>query len=172
MKKCQQNQTIALFCSVKCPGALILDAYEFCRSLRDKPITVVSGFHSPMEQQCLRILLRSANPVVWYLARGMVTRIPPDLEKAVAESRLRIVAPFPDRIRRVTTATAERRNRLVADMANAVIVVHAAAGSKMEALCRELLAAGKPLFTFDHPANAAIIQAGAQVIGPTDDFGL
>ena len=73
-----------------------------------------------------------------------------------------MVTPFPDTVRHITAKTATIRNRLVADMASAVVVAHAAPGSKMEALCRDLLAAGKPLYTFDHPANAALIEAGAK----------
>ena len=42
----------------------------YLRSLRDDGVTVISGFHSPLEQECLRILLRSPHPVVWCLARG------------------------------------------------------------------------------------------------------
>ena len=153
----------ALFSSIKCPGKLILSAYDLAQDLRKAGITVVSGFHSPIEQECLRILLRSPNPVTWCLARGQMRRIPSDLREAFAAGRLRIVAPFPDKVRRVTTATSERRNRIVADMAAAVIVVHAAPGSKVEALCLDLLAAGKTVYTFDHPANATLIHAGAKV---------
>jgi hypothetical protein len=59
-------------------------------------------------------------------------------------------------------------NRLVAEMASAVVVAHAAPGSKMEALCRDILAAGKPLYTFDHPANAELMRAGACQISAMD----
>ena len=66
--------------------------------------------------------------------------------------------------------TATTRNRLVVEMASAVVVAHAAPGSKMEALCRDILATGKLLYTFDHPANAALIQAGARPITPETDW--
>ena len=157
----------ALFCSVKCPGKLILDTYDFCHHLRAEGVPVISGFHSPMEQECLRILLRSPNHVIWCLARGMLSRIPAepvDCRAAVTEGRLLLVSTFPDKVRRVTAKTAMIRNRLVADMAAAVVVAHAAPGSKMETLCRELLAAGKPLYTFDHPANATLMKIGANPI--------
>ena len=155
---------LALFCSVKCPGKLILDTYDFCQHLRAEGVTVISGFHSPMERECMRILFRSQNPVIWCLARGMLKLIPKDLRKPVEEGRLLIVSPFPDKLRRVTAKTAMIRNRLVADMTAAVVVAHASPGSKMESLCHELLAAGKPLYTFDHPANSALLQAGARPI--------
>lgn len=61
---------LALFCSIKCPGKLILNTYDLAKKLRQEGITVISGFHSPMEKECLRILLRSQNPVFWCLAHG------------------------------------------------------------------------------------------------------
>jgi predicted Rossmann fold nucleotide-binding protein DprA/Smf involved in DNA uptake len=155
---------IALFCSVKCPGKLILDTYDLAKRFRDEGVTVISGFHSPMEQECLRILLRSPNPVIWCLARGLYRQIPStpvDCRPAVAEGRLVMVTPFPDTVRHITAKTATTRNRLVVEMASAVVVAHAAPGNKIEILCRDILAAGKPLYTFDHPANAALLAAGA-----------
>ena len=155
---------VALFCSVKCPGKLILETYDLAKRFRNKGILVISGFHSPMEQECLRILLRSPHPVIWCLARGMYRLLPAtpvDCRPAVDEGRLVIVTPFPDKVRQATAKTAAARNRLVADMASAAVVAHASPGSKMEALCRQLLADGKRLYTFDHPANAELIEAGA-----------
>ena len=166
---------IALFCSVKCPGKLILQTYDLAQRFRHEGVLVVSPFHSPMEQECLRILLRSPNPVIWCLARGLYRQIPAkpvDCRPAVTEGRLLMVTPFPDTERRITTETATIRNRLVADLATAVFVAHAAPGSKMEALCRDILADGKSLYTFDHPANAALLAAGAKRIDtlPLPDF--
>ena len=66
---------LALFCSVKCPGKLIMDTYDLAQHLRDIGVTVISGFHSPMEQECLHILLRSPNPVIWCLARGLLAPV-------------------------------------------------------------------------------------------------
>jgi hypothetical protein len=164
---------IALFCSAKCPGKLILDTYDLCHRFRAEGVTVISGFHSPMEEECLRILLRSPNPVIWCLARGMLKRIPTkpvDCRRAVADGRLVMVTPFPAAVRRITAETATTRNRLVADLASVIVVAHAARGSKIEALSLELLAAGKPVHTFDHPANAAIVLAGARPVSRLTDW--
>src|SRR4030095_16101485 len=43
----------ALFCSVRCPGDAILRACDAAQKLRDGAVTVVSGFHSPVEKECL-----------------------------------------------------------------------------------------------------------------------
>ncbi|MFZ2658573.1 MAG: DNA-processing protein DprA [Victivallales bacterium] len=156
---------IALFCSVKCPGKLILETYDLARKFRDEGVTVVSGFHSPMEQECLRILIRSTHPAIWCLARGMYRQIPSkpiDCKTAVNEGRLVMATSFPETVKHITEETAMIRNRLVADMASAIVVAHASPGSKMESLCRDLLSKGKNLFTFAHPANASLIKSGAK----------
>ena len=62
---------LGLFCSVRCPGDAILAAYDTARKLRDKGVTVVSGFHSPVEKECLRILLRGNQPIIICLARAV-----------------------------------------------------------------------------------------------------
>lgn len=159
---------LALFCSVKCPGKLIQDTYDLCLRLRAKGVVVVSGFHSPMEQECLRVLLQSPNPVIWCLARAPLKAVPRDFRRAADAGRLVLVSSFPEKVHRVTAETALIRNRIVAELAAAVIVAHAAPGSKLAALCREILAAGIPLYTFDHPANAALLAAGAKPIAALD----
>lgn len=156
--------SIALFCSARCPGHAILATYDQAVRWRDAGQCVISGFHSPVEKECLRILLRGKSPVIICLARGMLRNIPSDpvdCRVAFDDGRLLLVSPFPDTVRRVTAETAKIRNRFVAALAATVAVAHAAPGSKIVALSLELLAAGKPIFTFDHPSNATLIQAGA-----------
>ncbi len=81
-----------------------------------------------------------------------------------------MVTPFPETVRKITIQTATTRNRLVAHLAAAVIIAHAAPGSKMETLCHEILAASKPLYTFDHPDNDTLIKSGAQPILPETNW--
>jgi hypothetical protein len=47
-------------------------------------------------------------------------------------------------------------------------VSHAAPGGKTEALCREILAMGKPLFTVDAPENANLLAQGAKALAVED----
>ncbi len=166
---------VGLFCSVKCPGKLILDTYDLAKQFRSESITVISGFHSPMEQECLRILIRSPHPTVWCLARGLYRQIPAtpvDCRAAVAEGRLVMATQFPDTVTQITKKTAMQRNRLVAELATAIVVAHAAPGSKMENFCHELLAMGKPIYTFDHVDNAILIKAGARTIENVADWNV
>jgi hypothetical protein len=50
-------KALALICSQKCPGDAILNTYDFARLVRGSGITIVSGFHSPIEKDCLPIHL-------------------------------------------------------------------------------------------------------------------
>ena len=43
-----QQRTLALFCSIHCPGAMIMQTYEFVKHLRLRSVSIISGFHSPM----------------------------------------------------------------------------------------------------------------------------
>src|SRR5512133_1908178 len=62
---------LALMCSVRCPGRIILRAYDLAQSLRQSDLAIVGGFHSPMEKECLKVLLRGPEPVVVCPARSL-----------------------------------------------------------------------------------------------------
>ncbi|MGH2486381.1 MAG: DNA-processing protein DprA [Ktedonobacterales bacterium] len=155
------NAPLALLCSVRCPGAIILKAYDLAVALRDNGVPVAGGFHSPMERECLRVLLRGAQPVIVCPARGVEgMRVPAAWRTPIEQGRLLIVSPF-QRGRRATQALAVERNRFVAALAAAVFVAHATPGGKTEALCREVVTWGKPLYTFDTPDNDNLLALGA-----------
>ena len=61
----------ALFCSNRCPGDLILKTYDLARAMRDAGVPVIGGFHTPMDRECLRLLMRGTQPVVVCPARGI-----------------------------------------------------------------------------------------------------
>ena len=51
---------VGFFCSVRCPGDIILKTYDLARALRKTDVTIVGGFQSPMEKECLDLLLRGS----------------------------------------------------------------------------------------------------------------
>ncbi len=159
---------VGLLCSVKCPGAIVVETYDLCQRLRAEGVTVVSGFHAPMEKECMRILLCSPHPHVWCLARGLMQRLPDtlvDCQRAVEEGRLLLVSPFDASVKRITREQARVRNALVAELAEVVVIPYAAPDSSMERLSRRLLAGGKAVFTVAAAANAALLDAGARPLG-------
>jgi len=123
---------VGLFCSVRCPGDAILGAYDAARKLRDEGVTVVSGFHSPVEKECLRILLRGTQPIIICLARSLEKiRLPTDWRSAVEAGRLLVISPFEKRPRRPTTESAQYRNEIVAALSDQVLIIHAEASGSV-----------------------------------------
>ena len=53
----------ALLCSKRCPGDAILTAMDQAQKWRDQGRCIISGFHSPIEKECLQILLRGRQPI-------------------------------------------------------------------------------------------------------------
>jgi predicted Rossmann fold nucleotide-binding protein DprA/Smf involved in DNA uptake len=162
-----QQKKLALFCSIRCPGKLILETYDLAHTLRDAGITVIGGFHSPMERECLRVLLRGRQPIIVCPARGIEKiRLPADWQVALAAGRLLILSPFGAPLRRATAELARERNYFVAALADEVFIAYAAPGGKAEAFAREVVDRGKRLFTLDDPANANLLALGARPAQP------
>lgn len=161
--KILDQQSLALFCSVKCPGNLILQTYDLAQRLRQSGVTVIGGFHSPMEQECLTILLRGTQPVIVCPARSLSgMRIPAAYKQPLEQGRMLLLSPFADTVRRATVETAMFRNRFVAAVAGAIFVAHAEPQSKTEQFCREVLEWQKPLYTLAGKANEHLLTMGAK----------
>ena len=140
---------LGLFCSVRCPGEAILAAYDAARKLRDEGVTVISGFHSPVEKECLRILLRGKQPIIICLARAMEKiRIPAHWRGALDTGRLLMLSPFEKRPRRPTTESSSQRNELVAALSDEALIVHAEPGgsvARISELIRDWKIPSRPL---------------------------
>ena len=63
-------------------------AEEICQT--DK--VVISGFHSPLEKEVLRVLIEHMHPVIVALGRALYKRVPPNLQQAFNEDRLLFVS--------------------------------------------------------------------------------
>lgn len=164
------RRKLAMLCSVRCPGSAIVQSYALAQRLRQGEVVPVGGFHSPMEREWLKVLLRGPQPTILCLARRLEgMRLPAEYRQPLQEGRLLLISSFDEMMeRRVTAETAIVRNRLVAALADAVFVAHAEPAGKTEQLCREVLAWGKPLYTLAGEANGNLIELGARTIQPND----
>ena len=156
-----KTRLLGFFCATRCPGDVIVHTYDLARAMRDSGIPVISGFHAPMEKECLDVLLRGTQPLVICPARSIERMpLPAVWRTSLVEGRLLILSPFAAHHRRPTTALAERRNRLVAVLSDAIFIAHAGAGSRIEQLCSDMIAQRKPVSTLDLPDNAHLVQRG------------
>jgi hypothetical protein len=148
---------IGFFCSSRCPGSIILKTFDAIIQMRDEGQILIGGFHSVMERECLGILLRGCQPVIWVPARSIANmRLKPELIPSFQDGRLLIISPFPTNHKRITGALAEERNRFVAAIADRVFVHHAAPNSRTLALLHYCRQQAKPIFTVSDPHNAVI----------------
>ncbi|MBX3329877.1 MAG: DNA-processing protein DprA [Nitrospira sp.] len=166
-----QQKTLALFCSVKCPGDLILKTYDLAQQLREAEVTVIGGFHSPMERECLTILLRGNQHLIVCPARSLKDmRLPSAYKKPLDQGRLLLLSPFLEKERRHTVELASRRNQFVVTLATAVFVSYAEPAGKTEALCHQVLQWGKPLYTHRSALNPNLISMGAVPLDSVPDL--
>lgn len=162
-----QQKTLALFCSVKCPGSVILQTHDCMKALREAGITVIGGFHSPMENQCLNILLRGTQPVIVCPARSLeAMRIKPQFKKPLEEGRLLFLSPFPPKTNRISAERANLRNRFVAAMADRIFVAYAAPGGNIEKLCTGIPERQRPLLILDNENNRHLYGEGVRTVNP------
>ena len=135
---------LAVFGSLRCPGSLILQAYDLSLALQAAGVPLAGGFHSPVEKDVLRVALRGNQPLLICLARGLEgIRLPSEYRPALESGLLLLVSPFAEKVRRPTAETAAQRNRLAAALAERVLVLHAEPGGKLDALREEARGWGK-----------------------------
>jgi predicted Rossmann fold nucleotide-binding protein DprA/Smf involved in DNA uptake len=131
----------AFLCSKEAPGATILKAFDQAAAWRDAGRCVISGFHSPLEQQCLDILLRGKQPIVWALARGIgALRLSAPQREALDKGRLTIISQFPSTVKRATGDLARQRNRFVAALADEVVFAYISPGGSLSRIADEVVA--------------------------------
>jgi hypothetical protein len=143
------------------PAGILLRVHDLARGWRVGQTTLVGGFHSPVEQEALTVLLRGPGRVLLCPARGLAgMRLKAEYHEPLAAGRLLLASPFGASVRRVTAETALGRNRFAAALAEAVLIAHARPGSKTEGLAREALGWGKRVFTLEHAANEGLVRLG------------
>jgi predicted Rossmann fold nucleotide-binding protein DprA/Smf involved in DNA uptake len=133
----------ALFCSARCPGDAILRACDAARQWRDEKRCVISGFHSVVEKESLRILLRGSQPIIICPARSLENfRLPTEWKEPLAQGRVLLLSCFAATDRRVTGKLAAQRNEFVAALADEVWFAHITPGGEMQRLKNRIAAWG------------------------------
>ena len=81
-------------------------------------IAIVSGFHSRMERDVLKILLQGQCGIIVVLARGMYRKHPQQYEEAMAQNRLLFISCEKENVTRVSEVSAHKRNEYVRDISD------------------------------------------------------
>ncbi|MEQ8172888.1 MAG: DNA-processing protein DprA [Candidatus Eremiobacterota bacterium] len=155
------NNLTAIFCSLKCPGNIMLQTYDMAQKFKEEVITVIGGFHSPVEKEVLTILLQGKNPIIICPARGIEgMRIKAEYKEAFDKGRILFLSPFEKSQKRATMETSLYRNQFVSSLADRIIITFAEPGGKTEQLCKDLINCGKKLFAINHEKNRNLTDMG------------
>jgi len=156
---------LAVFCSNRCPGDLILAAYDWARVIRRRSdLTIVSGFHTVIEKDVLDILLKGNCPLMVVPARSIENmRIPSAWKPHLATDRLRVESPFPASARRITKKNALLRNEHVAEMMDEILIIHASAEGHLDQQCVGWLKDGMNVSALPGEQNQRLFEMGCGV---------
>jgi len=133
---------LGLIASRECPGHVLLETLDRVPEWVKAGRVIVSGFHSPLEQQVLRSVLRRRGRVVKVLARGFDDKSGdyhplPDERAPLAAGRMLVLTACPPEVRRTTRETALARNSLVLALASELVAPYVAADSPLAQLLEE-----------------------------------
>ncbi len=122
----------AFFASRRCPGVAIRAATDWALAQARAKHPVVSGFHSPLEQSVLTLLLQARSPVVAVIARPLAgARLDSAWLTATVERRMAVVTSH-TASRRLTETLAVERNDVAALLAERVVIAHAEPGGTLD----------------------------------------
>ena len=153
----------AFLCSRTYPASVVLKAYDWAIALREQGKCVISGFHSQIEQDALHYLLKGTQPIIVALARGFKQRLEPELQHGLNEHRLLLITPFDASVTRITARTAYKRNQLMVEVADDLLVAFVSPEGSLQHLIQEQLPKHKRIATFEFEENTSLLQAGAMV---------
>lgn len=123
---------VGFLCSRKVPASIVLKSYDWAKEQRKKKICVVIGNHSQIEKDVFQILLMGKQPLILVLARGMLKRVDIIIKNEIDNNRLLVIAPFTNSIIRVTSETAERRNKYITEISDSLIIGYMSKNGMLE----------------------------------------
>ncbi len=116
----------AFFASRRCSGRAIRAAMDWIVEQARMKTPLIGGFHSPLEQSVLEVMLSAHAPVVIVIARKLETAHLPAAWLAAAQAGTVAVVSMEDMQQRLTAEQAIRRNHWIARHAAQIVVAEAA----------------------------------------------
>ena len=112
-------QKVGFLASRKISTLSVLPTLDWAMQVcKQRDIAIVSGFHSLMERNVLKLLLQGQCGIIIVLARGMYRKLPKQYEDAMNQNRLLIISYEKETITRVSEESAHKRNHHVEQLAN------------------------------------------------------
>jgi len=127
-----------------------------------KEVAFIGGWHSPLEEEALRILSANSVRIVFCVSKALHRFVPSlQAKNEINNGRLLLLTHCSPEAKRISRDASLRRNQLVVGLAAALLVLSAPKGSASLKLAKSALRQGKPVLTLDHRLNAELLASGA-----------
>jgi hypothetical protein len=152
----------AFLCSRKYPASIVLKSYDWAVRQRDEGRCVISGFHSTIEKDIFGYLIKGTQPVILALARGLKKRWSKEVLDAIESERLLVITLFDVSVKRVVRETAIKRNELMIQLAEEVLIAYASPKGNLENIVQQYKNSNKKIHCFDVVNNEHIMKQGVE----------
>jgi predicted Rossmann fold nucleotide-binding protein DprA/Smf involved in DNA uptake len=140
-------------------------AWKVSDLMRELPlleVAFISGWHSPLEEEALRILLTRSAKIVFCTAKSLDKFKPSsEVEDLVSQRQALLLTHCSPKAKRISRDASLRRNQLVVGLARAILVLSAPQGSASLKLAKTAIGLGKPVFTPQHQMNQGLLASNA-----------
>ena len=118
-KELLKKRKVGFLASRKISTLSVLPTLDWAMQMsKQEETAIVSGFHSRMEKDVLKILLQGKCGIIIVLARGMYRKIPQEYTEVLLQQRILFISYEKDSVTRVSEISAHRRNEYVKSLAN------------------------------------------------------
>jgi predicted Rossmann fold nucleotide-binding protein DprA/Smf involved in DNA uptake len=127
-----------------------------------KDVSLVGGWHSPLEEEALRVLIAQEASIVFCVSKSLDRFVPSiELGSRVSQGQALLLTHCSPKAKRITRDASIRCNQLVVGLAKALLILSAPEGSASLNLARSALRQGKTVHTLEHRLNKNLLIAGA-----------
>ena len=154
------NTLLGIISARQIDSDLASESSQLLKQLVSKDVSFVGGWHSPLEEEALRVLLAQDASIIFCVSKSLDRCIPSiEVDSRVVQGQALLLTHCSPKAKRITRDASMRRNDLVVELAKAVLVLSAPEGSASLKLARSALARGKPVHTLEHRLNKDLLLA-------------
>jgi predicted Rossmann fold nucleotide-binding protein DprA/Smf involved in DNA uptake len=146
---------IGVLASGKAPGPVVWESYQFFYALRDANVTIVGGWHSPLEKGILDALIEGKANVAFFAAKGLKARgFQQKFKLLERTSRGLMISPFPDSVTKINGTEGPRlRNELLAAISDVLLIPYIKPRGKLFYMLKAESSFLKKTFVLNHVEN-------------------
>ena len=150
-----KKDVICLFCSRSVTLSIYYPAFDFLKYIMSQPITIASGWHSPLEKKALKSReSNSQSNIIFYIAKGIDHfKIDNKLSSDYEAGKILIISKW-KRGKRIDQNKANERNQLMIERLNKFLFLSINKNGNLESIYKSCLSRNKQVYLLDHPSNS------------------